>query len=1087
MNRLDLPPAWPLLVVSFLVPLVLLGASAEAQIPVATDNRDGVQADFEVGPVNPIERSDDGKLWCVNLHDASVSVFKTSPSLRWIDRVYVGLGPVTIRRRPNTSELWVVCCVSNQVLVIDSLTRRVIDGVRVEFEPRDCVFDASGDFAYVSVGATNQIKKLRCSARRVVATFEFGDDPDGAGPQAFLNCEEPRSLLIDGSTLYGLSFEGGNGTIPIPMAAGSVPIADLWENSFITLPRDLDVVEFDLSSSTVTGMGALHRVGAINSDVLKIPGSGDLIVSNIQLKNSFPNVGEFVFRKHGIAEHRLTIAAPGADPLDPAAMTHIDLNLSAAFMGLPATFSFPSQMAVDAAGRFVYVACYETRNTAVVDLVTLQVHAVLNAGGLSPDKGFGPRGVLLDESRGRLYVFNRADSTLDEFAVPVALGSVNNPIRTVSIGLDVTDPDVREGRIAFIDALNSVNGAQSCNTCHVDGHTDRLAWDLSEFTGNTDNPSEPLVRKDVKGVKVTQSLFGIEETEPLHWRGDRKDLHEFAGAVGDLLGGTPDAAAFDKLVRYVHTLSYRPNHMQNKDRSLTSTASRGLELFNTFGIFQLSDRQGNKRFTTCNECHSLNGFSGTNNQIGNEDNNSVVAETAAQLRGLQTKASDLWTNSADWSFTGFTDPEVISRFSVQPVTGFGYGSLGNLDTVFEFLDVIFPIDPADAVDLAEFVSQLDPGTAPAIGFATTVKAGTAQNALRSPVNTYLIPEALAFHIDLVARGWMRNPAAATAKSTRLKLLFNTQTGKFDSDTPGFGPYSLIQLFGQIARGAGTLTFLGVPPGAGIRLGLDGDLDGEIDGAEAKNGASNLKTDTDGDSYPDGHEIKNGSNPNDPSSIPGDLTPPVLSDVVVAWTNSNTAKIRWQSSEIATSRVHVTNVGGEAFDAVFEEKTFKTWHVMVVRGMQPARTYQFSIEGDDPSMNSAVPVTHTVTMQPILFPSAMYASSVGLTMGQVNPDGTYPVLITVLVLRHDGTKVQDATVNLRAVEWLDSTTQLTNQIADYSGTTDSNGLVQFNHVTHYLQGSGATLDAFITKIAHSVYMHFFPLSGADGFDAQVTIQ
>ncbi len=1062
-----------------------LAAPASAQIPIATDNRDGVQADFEVGPVNPLEKSGDGRLWCVNIHDASVSVFDTSPSLTLIDRVYVGMGPVTIVRRPSSNELWVVCTVSNQVLVIDSVSRRVMDGVRVEFEPRDCVFDTSGAFAYVSLGATNQIKKVNASTRGVVATFEFGDDPDGPGSQAFLHCEEPRSLLIDGSTLYGLSFEGGNGSIPIPFAVGILPIVNLWENTWIMPPRDLDVVQFDLSNASPTGVGALQRVGAINLDLLKIPASGNLIVSNMQLKNFFPSVGEFTFKKGGIAEHRLTIAAPGADPLDPLSMQHIDLNLSAAFMGLPATFSMPTEMAIDAAGRFVYVACFESRNTAVVDLATKQVHAVLNAGGPS-GAGFGPRGLLLDELNGRLYVYNRADSTLDEFSVPVTLGSVNNPVRTISLGLDVTAPEVMEGRIAFIDAQNSSNGAQSCNTCHIDGHLDRVAWDLSAFTGNTLNQSEGLVGKDVKGIRVTQSLYGIEETEPLHWRGDRRNLHEFAGAIGGLLGGTPDPVVFDKIVRYVHTLTYRPNHLQNADRTLTSTGSHGLLLFETTEITPMADSQGNTRPTTCIECHSLNGFSGTNNQVNSDAEIFVLAEDATQLRGLQAKASDLWTNTADWSFTGFTDPVLLGFFTDQPVTGFGFASIGTVDTVFEFVDIFFPLNGQDALDTAEFCNKLDPGSAPAIGFACTIKPSNAGNALTSMVNTYLIPQANAFHIDLVARGWLK-PLSSSTTWTNLKLLFNTATQKFEADTPGFGPFTLIQIFREIVKGKGTFTFFGAPRGAGIRLGKDGDLDGEIDGAEAAKGASNLKTDTDGDGYPDGHEIINGSNPNNQNSTPVDTTPPVLSEVVVAWTNSNTVKIRWRSNEIATSRVRVTNAGGDPFDAMFEENTFKTYHVLVARGMQPKIPYQISVEGDDPSSNSAVPVIKTETMEDILFPDSMYTNKVEIFQGNVNPDGTYPLRITVEVRRHDGSPVPNATVNLRVVEWIDSTTQLTNKIADLPGTTGANGTVQLGYTTFYTQGSGANLDAFVTSLSHSTYMHFFPLSGASGFHAQLTIQ
>ena len=43
-----------------------------------------------------------------------------------------------------------------------------------------------------------------------------------------------------------------------------------------------------------------------------------------------------------------------------------------------------------------------------------------------------------------------------------------------------------------------------------------------------------------------------------------------------------------------------------------------------------------------------------------------------------------------------------------------------------------------------------------------------------------------------------------------------------------GPFTQAQLWNKIAAGD-TLTVMGVPPGSGLRMGIDRDLDGRFDG------------------------------------------------------------------------------------------------------------------------------------------------------------------------------------------------------------------------------------------------------------------
>lgn len=91
-----------------------------------------------------------------------------------------------------------------------------------------------------------------------------------------------------------------------------------------------------------------------------------------------------------------------------------------------------------------------------------------------------------------------------------------------------------------------------------------------------------------------------------------------------------------------------------------------------------------------------------------------------------------------------------------------------------------------------------------------------------------------------------------------------------------------------ANGAGaaqTLTYTAVPPGSGVRMGIDRDEDTLPNGVETgtgvfvnanDTGTSAALADTDGDGFDDGEEVAAGTDPNDGLDFPGAPNPvPVL--------------------------------------------------------------------------------------------------------------------------------------------------------------------------------------------------------------------
>lgn len=1092
----------------------VLALRALAQTP-GTDNRDGYFVNYEEPPIHPMELSSNGtELWVVNLPDSSVSILSAT-TLAFLRDVDVGLGPVTIRRRPGgeTPEMWVACHSTGSVFVIDETLKIVrntiplgvpdpVTGIAFGSEPCDIVFDSTGSKAYVSLSILNQIAEIDCVLKKVNQRFEFGSLyvpnfggtlPPGYVPE-FIHAEEPRSLVIDGSTLYGLSFESGNGTVPVPVfdpnperpiALETVPVQwwDVWTTNMSAAaphipPPDRDLFSFALGGATPpTGEIALWRMGSFDFDVLVNPNppegvaSPQFLVSNVDFKNTL--LGEHQFPTAGIARHRVSIASPWVSgTVPPQPTTHVDLNDPLSLdPGYQPTVKFgvPNEMALSSDGSRLYVACYETKSTAVLSVGASGGSTSLKVVGALKSSGAGPRGVLVNEAASRVYVYNRADNTVDAFATPAGVGFEATAAATGSIGVDVTPVLAKAGRKHHIDAANSGNGLQSCNTCHMDVHHDRIGWDLGEFSGNL---ALEAISKDAKKTKVTMSLRGIEETAPFHWRGDRADLVDFNPAFQGLLGGSLlDDPAFAEFQAFIFNVSYPPNPRQRATREFSDPATAGLGFFTTPDAHAIGfDTVPTLAPMTCAGCHSMAGFSGTNNQVNN-DFELPLPEDATQLRGLFDKESDVMDlNAADPTF-------LANAFEKAPATFWGFGNGGSVDTVRDFVGlVVFQQTDPEKDDIAQFLSEFDTGSAPATAFAWTLNARTSSiPAGQSPVETYLELEAASAlrNCDAVVRGAVKVGGVWLPVGMRYDGA-STWISNATRPPQSFASANFAALKAIAAAGNGIFTFIGVPVGSGHRLGLDGDMDFLPDGEESFFGASKEAADWDGDGAPDGYEVRNGTDPNDGNVEPTEtvapgITPPAAPD----WSNSNIAKIRWTTDEEATSRIVARSVTGPiAMNRTFEETQFKKDHVLVVRGMNPGQTYSFTIEGEDPNGNAAAPQQLTHAMNPHLFDS-VHVKSVTLLVGTTT-GGAVTVRVTATVVDQNGIPVKGCTLSGKTLEWLPGGTSTVTAFPAHAAS-NAQGRVSFAYTAVNGLGSGATVEPIVISIDDTLTkkIHFHP--------------
>jgi len=485
-------------------------------------------------------------------------------------------------------------------------------------------------------------------------------------------------------------------------------------------------------------------------------------------------------------------------------VTPVDLNPTPS---LATAISQPTAATFDPTGQFLYVASFGTDRVALVDTngaVTSRIELAGSPTLVDPRHKRGPRGLALKGASQRLYVLNRISNTIS--IVNTGQRKVIAEIPTGSF--DPTPQGIRDGRGFLYDARLSGNGSAACAGCHVDADMDMIAWDLGDPGGNMATVvagGQTFNLHPMKGPMTTQTLRGLSSLAPFHWRGDRANFQAFNPAFGSLMAGTPlsdtDMQAYTD---FVMTIRFMPNPYRNLNDTLPASIQNGDPNagFNTFHNEEYNP--GNK----CNNCHTADPGPGSSLLIF--DQNLPQPLKVPQLRNEYQKI--FFTNS------GVRDP------SNQTISGFGEMHDGVAYGLFVFLSNarfgVFANDPVRKRNLRAFVMCFDTGMPPAAGYTRTLTAASAAAAASDW--SLLESQAAASKIDLVVKG--------TIGGALHGLVFQPGSSNYLTDLPGVGPLTRAQLLGYVQAGD-TLTVMGVPAGTGVRMGIDRNLNGVLDGLD----------------------------------------------------------------------------------------------------------------------------------------------------------------------------------------------------------------------------------------------------------------
>lgn len=768
---------------------------------------------FEARQVHPLAMTPDGtRLVAVDSSNARVTVFDlTSGTPVRLSQIPVGLEPASVRARTN-DELWVVNEVGDSVSILSLSVGAVVETLRVGDEPTDVVFAAGK--AYVACARAGQVRVFDASTRAPAGAITL----TGAYPHAL-------TVNADGSRLYAAFLQSGNRTTVIkrqvappqpaptntalPAGPDTALIVAANDSRVTNTILDNDVAEINTATDTVVRY--VSDVGTNLFDLAARPGSDQIWVANTESLNL--TRFEPTLRGH-FADNRLSI-------ITPSLVTTVDLNPGIDYGTLPnptaqaTALAQPTSLVFSADGSIAWVAAFASDRLAKIDPVTGNVTSRVDIRtGADTDASAmrGPRGLVLDEVRGKLYSLNKLSSSLSVI-------DTNTLAVSSELSLSSYDPmpaAIRAGRGYLFDARLSGNGTNSCGICHLDADNDGLAWDLGDPGGEMltvlganlsvhDTTPRPRSMHPMKGPMVTQTLRGMQNGDPFHWRGDKPTLQSFNPTFANLMGGSQIAAEdMDDLVEYLKSLVHHSNPNRNLDRSLPTSFGggnpvTGRDLFN------------NHTKSHCNVCHLLPEGTDHNIDLPQESGLSQPVKTPPLRTTYQRMLFDSRAGAASISGFGMLHDGTGGTSMLPTVHPY---VLSNLDTVQELTNV------------TAFIQCFDTGTARTVGYGRTV---TAANRTDSAVIADIaLLEARAAttagDCDLVVRG--------VIGSTQRVLRWTGTV--YQNDSTAGGTMTRAALLAALS-GSDAITFMGVLPGMGPRFGGDEDEDSVLNGDDPNPG------------------------------------------------------------------------------------------------------------------------------------------------------------------------------------------------------------------------------------------------------------
>lgn len=738
-----------------------------------------------------------------NTPDNSLAIISTIPSgpspatYPILARVPTGLGPATVRFLPSSTaddlgyafvcnfdgdSVTVVRLELQGDLTISAVLERTMP---VGNEPADIAFMANRTQAIVSLSGGGGFRIFSVPGMTPISAQSPFTVPSQFPDKAL---KAPRTLIVangpSGDRTFALNFQSDD------VAAVALPQifdydADIFSDDPSRLPGQP-------RSQINGGLGTTHHNAAMDPDGTRMFVVGTKARNNPLLLANRTESTVKELELGFVESHLWVVNCAPTQPISvvpeairgvlPTTSGPFSINLNQDYSQVQDARLYPPSMAIsqptdvaviDIPGQPLTLALTGFHSDNVVFLIednttlggwfVFRVDIPVSGTGYSAS---GPRGLAFsryaqsyNNQNGLVFVLNRLSNS-----VVILNPDTRTLLDALPIVLfDPTPNHIREGRNLLYSSSHSDSGIVSCASCHVDGRTDGLPWDLSshldtpvikpylhDFHGIANNGIFPTP----KGVMSTQTLQGLvtfpilgsfqqyATSAPYHWRGDRAGLVDFRDAYADLLGGAkPSFSDMAKFEVFINSIMHPPNPEQNIAREMSGTVEPNIFGTVTQGTGELFGQQlfHSAPLPTCNsrscvDCHALP--DGGNSRLTFGVRPPQFPELAgivpaspmatAELRNLTQR--EALTHAGINSGTLFNRGTIpLNRVGTTGLIHEGSrpvfeGSIHNVIAAFFGDEMPGPTEPQKLAQLNSiigYVRGLDSGSAPAIGRAIT--------------------------------------------------------------------------------------------------------------------------------------------------------------------------------------------------------------------------------------------------------------------------------------------------------------------------------------------------------------------------------
>jgi hypothetical protein len=179
-------------------------------------------------------------------------------------------------------------------------------------------------------------------------------------------------------------------------------------------------------------------------------------------------------------------------------------------------------------------------------------------------------------------------------------------------------------------------------------------------------------------------------------------------------------------------------------------------------------------------------------------------------------------------------------------------------------------------------------------------------------------------------------------------------------------------------------------------------------------------------------------------------------------------------------------------AIKEERKFKKQHVLVVRGLEPGKSYTFRIVTEDPSNPNGTGWSSTLDLtggsQPPFLFQAVLVSATTLTAAPTPPGSQVQLTAKFKIVDRTGAPVPNATVAFEHVEWIPNGGDTTPQgVGHLSLPSDPSGVATAMFTSTNTAGSGGQVEVYVTQVTEPLgRFYFHPLDGQFGFWAPASL-